>query len=70
MNLSLKNGSLTLAIIIINITVNVCSLLSEMSRIKLSKLGQDLFNFSDLTWPHLPIHPSIFQIQIKKYQEA
>ena len=49
MNLSLKNGSTTLAIIIINITVNVRSLLSEMSRIKLSKLGQDLFNFSDLT---------------------
>ena len=50
MNLSLKNGSTTLAIIIINITVNVCSLLSEMYRIKLkSKLDQDLFNFSDLT---------------------
>ena len=58
MNLSLKNGPTTLAIIIINIPVKVWSHLSKMSRIKLSKLGQDLFNFSDLTWPHLLTMPN------------
>ena len=28
------------------------------NRIKLSQLGQDLFNFNDLTWSHPLTHPS------------
>ena len=30
----------------------------KMSKIELSQLGQDLFDFSDLTWAHPLTHPS------------
>ena len=32
--------------------------MSKMSIIELSQLGQDLFDFSGLTWAHPLMHPS------------
>ena len=55
-----------------NRPVKVWSCLSDMSRIKLSKLGQVLFNSSDSIWPYLltlPNHPYT-HILLKKKKKS